>query len=303
MYRYKNILINLNLSGLDASTIAYSSMISRLAGSEKASFTHVSRKPGFYKKLGQEGPAPSESLDEYLESGIKKSIQKSFKEPPGIEINIEVLKGKPFHQLLRYSAQKQIDLMIISKEKDTSREMKLPLKLERRAPCSVLILPHQSKPAISKILVPIDCSKNSVDAMEVGLAFAAAAGIPEIICLIVYCLSIGYYKTGKSEEECAEIRRRNSEENYSKFIKQFDLKGVLVNPKFVFHKNTAKGIQDTIEREEIDLVATGARGRSTSSAVLLRSITEKLIRTTNVPIIAVKKKGANMKFIEALFKV
>lgn len=303
MYRYKNLLINLNLSGLDAATIAYSSMISHLARSEKASFIHVSQKSEFYKKLGQEGPDPSESLDEYLDSEIRKSIQKNFKEPAGIEKNIEVLKGNPFHQLLRYSAQKQIDLIIVSKEKDASKARRLPLKLERRAPCSVLILPHQSKPTISKILVPIDCSKNSADAMEMGIAFAAAAGIPEIICLIVYCLPLGYYKTGKSEEQFADIMRKNSEENYSNFIKQFDLKGVSVTPQFVFDKNTVKGIQDTIKREEIDLVATGARGRSTSSAVLLRSVTEKLIRTTNVPIIAVKEKGANMKFIEALFKL
>jgi nucleotide-binding universal stress UspA family protein len=303
MYRYKKLLINLNLSGLDAATIAYSSMISRLAQSEKAFFIHVSRKPEFYEMLGQEGPGSSESLDEYLVSEIKKSIQNNFKGPPGIEINIDVLQGNPFHQLLRYSAKKQIDLIIVSKEKDASKARRLPLKLERRAPCSVLILPHQSNPKISKILVPIDCSENSADAMEVGIAFAAAAGIPEIICLIVYCLPLGYYKTGKSEEQFADIMRKNSEENYSNFIKQFDLKGVSVTPQFVLDKNTVKGIQDAIKREEINLVAMGARGRSTSSAVLIRSVTEKLIKTTNVPIIAVKKKGVNMKFIEALFKL
>ena len=303
MYRYKHLLVNLNLSGLDKTTIAYSAMISHLAQSEKVSFIHVSRKLKSHPKLQPEGPDLSESPDEYLGSEMWKNVQNNFNGHPDIEKKFEVLKGNPFHRLLQYSAQKKIDLIIISKEKDAGKARRLPLKLERRAPCSVLILPHQSKPTITKVLVPVDCTKNSADALEVGIAFAAAVGIREIICLIVYCLPLGYYKTGKSEEEFAEIMRKNSEENYANFIKQLDLKGVTVTPQFVLGKNIVKAIHDTIKREKIDLVALGARGRSAASAVLLRSVTEKLIRTDDVPIIAVKKKGANMKFIEALFKL
>lgn len=303
MYRYKHLLVNLNLSSLDKTTIAYSAMISQLAQSEKVSFIHVSRKLKSHPKLQLEGADLPESPDEYPGSEMWENVQNNFNGHPDIEKNIEFFKGNPFHRLLQYSAQKKIDLIIISKEKNTGKARRLPLKLERRAPCSVLILPYQSKPIISKVLVPVDCSKNSEYALEVGIAFAAAAGIPEIICLIVYCLPLGYYKTGKSEEEFAEIMRKNSEENYSNFIRQLDLKGVKVTPQFVLGKNIVKAIHDTIEKEKIDLVALGARGRSAASAAVLRSVTEKLIRTNNVPIIAVKKKGANMKFIEALFKL
>ena len=166
-----------------------------------------------------------------------------------------------------------------------------------------MVLPHQSKTAISKILVPIDFSKNSADAMDVGIAFAAAAGITEIICLHVYSLPLGFYKTGKSEEEFAEIMRRNAEGDYTDFIKQINLKGLSVVPRFVLAKKTVKAICDTVNREGINLIAIGSRGRSNAAAVLLGSITEKLIMRTNIPIIAVKKKGANMKFLEALLKI
>jgi nucleotide-binding universal stress UspA family protein len=48
------------------------------------------------------------------------------------------------------------------------------------------------------------------------------------------------------------------------------------------------------------LIVIGAKGRSLSALVLLGSVTEKLIETTPAPVLAVKKKGAGMGFLEAL---
>jgi hypothetical protein len=48
------------------------------------------------------------------------------------------------------------------------------------------------------------------------------------------------------------------------------------------------------------LIVIGAKGRSLAALVLLGSVTEKLIETTHVPILAVKKKGSGMGFLEAL---
>jgi len=302
MYRYKRLLVSLNLTSLDETTISYAAMVSRMAQSEKVCFLHVNREPDIPKKLLQEYPGFLEPLDEYVSYEMREEIQKNFDGHPGIEEKIKVLQGNPLHQLLHHTVQKEIDLIMVGRKKDASETRKLPLKLARKAPCSVLIIPYQSKPTISKILVPVDFSANSADAMEVGIAFAAAAGIPEIICLHVYCLPLGHYKTGKSKEEFIEIMRKIAEENYSDFIKQFDLKGVSVTPQFVLDKNTVKAICDTANREGIDLIAMGSRGRSNAAAILLGSVTERLIMTADIPIIAVKKKGANMKLIEALFK-
>lgn len=48
------------------------------------------------------------------------------------------------------------------------------------------------------------------------------------------------------------------------------------------------------------MIVIGAKGRSLAALVLLGSVTEKLIETTHVPILAVKKKGSGMGFLEAL---
>jgi nucleotide-binding universal stress UspA family protein len=57
---------------------------------------------------------------------------------------------------------------------------------------------------------------------------------------------------------------------------------------------------DISEEQQVDLVAVGARGR-TAAALLLGSITERLIRSTEIPLIAVKKKGTGLSLLAALY--
>ncbi|MBN2439428.1 MAG: universal stress protein, partial [Deltaproteobacteria bacterium] len=47
----------------------------------------------------------------------------------------------------------------------------------------------------------------------------------------------------------------------------------------------------------------GARGRKAGAGVLLGSVTEHLIETTTVPLMAVKKKGTGMSILDALLKL
>ena len=57
-----------------------------------------------------------------------------------------------------------------------------------------------------------------------------------------------------------------------------------------------------MNKEQIDLLIMATLGRSASAAILMGSVTEKLIWITNVPLVAVKKKGAGLSFLEALLK-
>jgi len=47
----------------------------------------------------------------------------------------------------------------------------------------------------------------------------------------------------------------------------------------------------------------GARGRKAGAGVLLGSTTEHLIKTTTVPLLAVKEKGAGMGLLDAILKL
>lgn len=305
MYRYKRLMVGLSFRVHDESTIRYTAMISRLAKSEKIYFVHVVRSldsiPEYLRAEYSNSPEP---VDEFTKHQMEKLVTKCFDGHCETELEYEVAEGSPLLELLRLSKQKGIDLVVIGKRSDSKEDVKLPVKLARKAPCSVLVVPGGTDPKLSNVLVAVDFSAHSVDAMEVGIAFASASGRSGIQCLHVYHVPTGYHKTGKTYEEFAEIMKGNAEKHYQEFIATIDCKGLSVSPIFKLEQHkTAKAIEETIEKNNIDLVVVGTRGRETFAGLLLGSITRALIKMTAIPLLAVKRKGAGMGVVEALLNL
>jgi nucleotide-binding universal stress UspA family protein len=66
-------------------------------------------------------------------------------------------------------------------------------------------------------------------------------------------------------------------------------------------KHPYQGIVDIVHGREADLLVVGARGQSKTAAILLGSVTERLIDVCNVPILVVKKKGQGLSVLKAMF--
>lgn len=303
MYRYKNLLVGLNLSDLDKTTLPYAAMISRFADSEKAYFVHVTRYLMTPQNILEEYPNLLEPLDEFAGNKLEKTVVKYFEGKPTLDKHFEVVEGQPLDELLRRTRQKEIDLIVVGRKMETRQTRMLPLNLTREAPTSVLIIPEGAKPRINKILLPLDFSDCSANALEAARDLAIAAEIPKLVCLHAYRLPLGYYKTGKSESQFDEIMLNNARTNFKDFMHKKDMGGIAVTSLFVKDKSPANAIRSVVAKNKIDLIVIGARGRGAGAAALLGSVTENLIQTADVPVLAVKKKGAGMRFLDALFQL
>ena len=239
--------------------------------------------------------------DEAAKKQMEEVVKKYFDGHPDTELVCEAIQGKPLFELLSRIRENDIDLVVVDRENPETSGITLSERLARKAPCSVLMIPEGNEAKFTRVLVALDFSKNSEDAMDVAIAFASAAKA-ELVCLNVYSVPAGYYKTGKSHEQFSEILKKNSEENFKKFISKLDLKGLSPKPLFVESKSSPKAIMEVVDKEKIDLLVLGAKGRSSSAAVLLGSVTEKLIWATKIPLLAVKKKGAGMGLLDVLLK-
>ena len=123
-------------------------------------------------------------------------------------------------------------------------------------------------------------------------------------CLNVYDVPAGYYKTGKSFEQFAEIMKGHAQKRYEEFVREVDLKGITAVPRFKLAHKEHRGIWESIINEpDVHLLVMGAKGRKAGLGVLLGSVTERLIETTSAPLLAVKRKGAGMGFLDALLKL
>ena len=176
----------------------------------------------------------------------------------------------------------------------------LPERLARKAPCSVLIVPEKSKPEIKNILVGVDFSEHSVNAFEEAMAFAGAIPGSVIHCLHAFRVPMEYYKTGLSFAQFAADIEEHAQESYQELVNRFDLEGLDVRPLFVLDNQPSHAIRQAAKSCQADLIITGARGRSSPAAWVLGSVTEQLIWNADIPVLAVKRKGAGMSLLRAL---
>ncbi|MFO8163947.1 MAG: universal stress protein [Desulfatiglandales bacterium] len=304
MYQYNHLLVGVSFVNQDGASIRYAGLISRLAKSEKLTFLHVVSTSDIPDDLRTEYPDLFQPVEEYARKEMEDLVDKYFDGNPETQIDYQVVEGSPLIEFLRWAKEHEIDLIIMRKRKIPSASGTLFEKLARKAPCSVLFVPEGTTTWFTNILVPVDFSENSADAAEAAVALAKVSeGIEQITFLHVYNVPLGYYKTGKSYDQFAEIMKGHAEKSYAEFIKKIDLNGLTAVPLFHLEKNASKGIEDVIAARERCLVVIGARGRRAAAGVLLGSVAEHLINTTTSPLLAVKKKGEGMSILDALLRL
>ncbi|MFW6115007.1 MAG: universal stress protein [Thermodesulfobacteriota bacterium] len=304
MYQFNRLLVGVSFAKQKGASIRYAAMISRLAKSEEVVFLHVESREDFPDSLLTDYPDLCQPVGQYAKEEMEKLVQQYFDGYPETRVTYKVVEGSPLVEFLRVAKEEDIDIIIMRKSEELEEKGTLFEKLGRKAPCSVLFVPEGSKAWFTNILVPVDFSDNSLDAMETAVAIGSAAkGIEELYCLHVYSVPLGYYKTGKSYEQFAEIMKGHAEKNYNEFIKKVDLKDLKAVPIFKLEKKVSKGIEEEVKQRGISLVVVGARGRRAGAGVLLGSVAEHLIESTTVPLMAVKKKGTGMNLLDAILKL
>ena len=300
MYRYKHLLVGLNINDQDSKLIRFASLVSRMAESEQVTFVHVFRAPADMSDVDPDYEATLQTAIAELREDLERVVNLYFEGPPETQVHCELIEGTPLTELLQMARTQDMDLILVGKDRYGGT---LAEKLARKAPCSVMIIPPNTRPSISKVLVPIDFSDHATDAMDAAVAFSDAAGLEELHPLHVYSVPTGYFKAGMSYDESAVAACKHAVKHYQNFIKTIDLRSLKATPDFVLGADIPHSILEAVHEQKGDLLVLGSRGRTNSAAVLLGSVTEKMIRSTDVPIVAVKKKGANLSLLDALLQL
>ncbi len=287
MYRYRNFMVALARADEDAGLIRYATSVARLGTANEVRFVHV---------LGESsGPVAAPSHDSVL-TELQAAVQRhSAGMPVSVQVSCEVLTGPITDQLLGYAAEKQIDLLLLGHRLDPPGRKPLARRLAMKAPCSVWMVPQNSKPVLRRILVPIDFSEPAADSMRVATSLAGLSREGECLALHVY-----FNEAAVTYEEYAQVLRGQEEQMYRQFIAPINCQGAKVTPLIEEGVNVAHVIARAVERHGIDLIVMATRGRSRSSSILLGSVAEETILESRVPILVVKHFGARLGVLQAL---
>lgn len=300
MSLFKRVLVGLDFSRTDSQVLNYLKGLSLLTVPEKIVFTNIH----------SEIDVPAEVLKQFPD--LKTSINKTFVQElveetnsinfVGCEKEYIVLEGQLLPKLLEKSTSDDIDLVVVGRKNLQGTKGLGHKKVVRKSPCGVLIVPENVKPTFNTIMVASDFSAYSKNAMQEALLLGKSSNA-KIICQHIYEVPAGYSKTGKTFSQFAAIMKENAEKSYEKFIKDFDLNGVNVEPVYTLsnHSEEAENIASVARDKKVDLVVVGSKGRTNLSAILLGSITESLLdELYSIPLLVVKKKGEQFGLFDAI---
>jgi nucleotide-binding universal stress UspA family protein len=152
-----------------------------------------------------------------------------------------------------------------------------------------------SNSRFSRILVPVDGSKESAHAAAIAIDIAkrynAEISVIHVININQYVQAIGLY-TGSYPESLKKSIEGAKQEASSWFMQiqkeaeQNDIKATMEVIETPF--STVGGIVDYAEHHKIDLIVIGTRGRSGFTKLLLGSVASGVITYASCPVVVAR---------------
>lgn len=304
MYRYKNLLVGLNWDDHDPSIIHYAAHVSKLAKAENVYFVHVYNSGEEAHEISSVHSEIRGTSENCTQNCLKDLIEPNWDGDKATKLHYNVVEsGHPLPELLKCVKNLEIDLLLVGRKSGRRVSGTIAENLVRKAPCSVLMVPWGVRSFFKKVLVPMDFSSHSKNALEVATNMAKAAKLDEVSVAHVYDVPLGYHKTGKTYEEVDEIMRLHAKEHYDAFVHDLDQKAVTFHPIFRLNRHPDEEILDLAWELPADMIVMGSRGMGAVAAALLGSNTEYLIKNSTVPVLAVKEKGQGMGMLDAFLEM
>ncbi|MGC2668261.1 MAG: universal stress protein [Candidatus Nitrosopolaris sp.] len=142
------------------------------------------------------------------------------------------------------------------------------------------------KVTISKILVAIDGSDESMDAADYAISISKKYNA-ELYALHVIRADVDLF--GPHETSEFMTRMRNEGEKYLNKVKlNANEINIQIKTEIISSINIAGGIVDYAEENNIDLIVIGTRGRSGFKKLLLGSVASHVVMYAHCPVMAVK---------------
>lgn len=153
---------------------------------------------------------------------------------------------------------------------------------------------------MKRIIVPVDFSEYSEYALRTA-AQLANKNDSEIFAVHMLELSDTILTSvGEPYEPQAVFYLKLAEKRFNEFLNKAYLKGVKVTP-VVKHFKVFSEINEVAKKHDADLIVMGSHGTSGVKELFIGSNTERVVRYTDIPVLVVKNKLAQIDFQVVLF--
>ena len=153
---------------------------------------------------------------------------------------------------------------------------------------------------ITKILAPTDLSNQSKNAVQYALELAKVLEAEVIIYHVVSQSELMHYQhdiyEGKEEEGLRQMR--HPLETYKGALTDYMKGFTALTSQVKAHERVEMGVPvnnivELANKEKVNLIVISTHGRTGLSHMLVGSVTEKVVRLANCPVLSIHPNGKN----------
>ncbi|MFT4712562.1 MAG: nucleotide-binding universal stress UspA family protein [Candidatus Azotimanducaceae bacterium] len=242
------------------------------------------------------------ALVEERSKAIEQMLGKLKSNSTGVKVNIEVIPGKDYIELIKAVIKKKYDVLVKAPHHKGIIAGALfgnaELNLMRKCPCPVWIIKPSRKKRIRKILAAVDLAENSgksknlseeiVD-LAVGVAEREGARVD-----VVFAWQHPFESSVKTQIESAQYSnivtavKESAREKLDKLVAlhpDADVSCHLING------HPERALLNYLEKNDVDLLVMGTLSRSGVPGLLIGNTAEVILNSVNCSVITMKPEG------------
>ncbi len=295
--RIRQGLVGLDFDQTSEQLLKYLTLFSGKVPHEAVHFLHVVPRQNLFNLFDEEEPQSQgfySGVDKELIHKLKLLVKTNFPTQEKVKVRVEVREGDPLEELLDTTDKIKSDLVVIGQNTERDHHGILGKNFARQIWSNALIVPDKVRLSLKKILVSVDFSPNSAEALRAAVALNKNLEKPASVTVLhSYRLPANYSAFRYNREKVLVMIKEDREKALDLFVKEHvppedrkHLKQVLIGES---HQSIGQQIHSFAEKRRFDLIVMGAKGHSKVALLLLGSVTEKVISLVRrIPVFIVR---------------
>lgn len=209
-----------------------------------------------------------------------------------------VTRGEPYQEIVDYANDRGVDLIVMPTHgrRGLGRFLlgSVTERVVRQADVPVLTLhPYAADSRVEhpyrNVLVPTDGSVCADHALGTGIEIAVDEGSGLHVLSVVETAALGADVRSELQIDSLESRARRIVDEAAESAADAGVDETTTAVQFA--SSIQKAISTYVEEHDIDLLVLGTHGRTGFDRYVLGSVSEKLVRTSRVPVLTVREPG------------
>jgi nucleotide-binding universal stress UspA family protein len=297
-FKVGQAMIGLKMDEVDVPILKYFKFLAKTIPFNAGYFLNIipqfDQSHSFFSKT--EATLPSElTLKKNRKKMLGAEIKTQLKDLKGVDIEYDVREGDRLEEMLKDIEDVDADLVMIGKKFQENNQIVFAKNIIRKIKSNALVVPEKAKLRLKKILVPIDFSSHSIEALHTAIGVAKQLIEPaKVVCLNVYEMpNFAAFNISKTREQFQHMIEEDRMEAFDAFIQSYAPEDSDRIQKVLLQKEMPwipHYIMDYANKNEVDFIVMGAKGHSKVELLFIGSVTEKLLMINDeIPTLVVKK--------------